>query len=161
MGALFFACKNQGRARKMERPTVYYSPACAHSLELISLLRTTQGGVAAYRMVDVSRRGAKLPSYVDCVPALVVDGMMYTDEPLFELFTSPPGGQAQQAQQEAGPSHAESEPIAADSLFGGAFSGTFAPLDGVQDANVLRPEQALDAPEERLLLEDCNPMPTS
>jgi hypothetical protein len=130
---------------------IYYSPSCAYSVELLELVRAgAGGGPSAFRFVDITRQ--RPPAYVDRIPALVRDGLMYTDEPLFALF---------EMQEHAAAPREPDAPQAADgALLGGAFSGFFAPLDGVDDAMVMRNECDPSGPAEHMVLEEAQPMPS-
>lgn len=137
-------------------PVIYHSPTCVYSRELMELVYGgAGGGPGSYRIVDVTRQ--RPPAYVDRVPALVRDGYMYTDEPLFELFEQPSAVSAGDVPGSGEPG----APEAADDglLSGGAFSGFFAPLDGVQDADVMRNECGPSGVTDPLVLDEAEPMP--
>lgn len=132
---------------------IYHSPSCAYSVELLELVRAgAGGGPSGFRFVDVTRQ--RPPAYVDRIPALVREGLMYTDEPLFELF------EPQQQAEASAPQEPDAPQAADGTLLGGAFSGFFAPLDGVDDAMVMRNECDPSGPTEHMVLEEAQPMPS-
>ena len=124
--------------------TLYVSARCPHSKQIVDELRA-KGVLDSYHVVTLENtRKSMLPTYVDRVPLLVLDGRILTDDELFDFACG-------------------AEPEAGGNMSFGNFSDLGAPLDdsscetagGMKNFyDVTKPQQPIvtpkdDAPDSR------------